>query len=453
MKILIYGLNFAPEPTGIGKYSGEMAAWLAAAGNEVHVIAAPPYYPAWKVSDDYRSFKKTSERWHGVNVWRAPLWVPNRPSGAKRLAHLASFALFSIPALVRQMLWRPDVIVVVAPAFACAPGGWIAARLCGAKAWLHIQDFEIDAAFRMGMLKGRVVQRAIGSFEKWMLRRFDRVSTISQRMMELLLAKQVDVARAVSFPNWVDVSLITPMRAPSPYRAELGLPDDAVVALYSGTMAGKQGLELLPAAARALRERIPNLHVVICGDGVCKPGIERDSAGLTNVRLLPLQPSARLGELLGMADIHLLPQHAEAADLVMPSKLTGMLSSGRPVLATAHPGTELAKVVTGRGLVVPPDDLPAFVEALATLAQSATLRTQLGLEARRYAEDHLARDAILVDFEQALKRCLDQGWIAKTDGVKFDSARFEAPKSEAFSKADVRVVTLPTAADKPPKTT
>jgi colanic acid biosynthesis glycosyl transferase WcaI len=417
MKILIYGLNFAPELTGIGKYSGEMAVWLAAAGNEVRVVTAPPYYPAWAVGAGYSAWHGVQERWQGVRVWRAPLWVPRRPSGAKRLLHLASFAVLSLPALVQQMFWKPDVVVVVAPALMCAPGGLLAARLCGARAWLHIQDFEVDAAFRMGLLKGVLAQNAIGSFERWLLRRFDRVSTISNRMLELLRTKRVDPARTVLFPNWVDVSAIKPMRQTSPYRAELNIADDAVVALYSGSMAGKQGLELLPAAARELQERLPNLVFVLCGDGVFKPTIERNCVGLANVRILPLQPAARLGELLGMADIHLLPQSPLAADLVMPSKLTGMLSSGRPVLATADPGTELATVVTGCGKVVPPNDLPAFVQALVTLAESPELRAQLGAAARHHAESKLAIDRVLVDFEQGLRRCIGEASASRAEPV------------------------------------
>lgn len=407
MKILLYGLNFAPEPTGVGKYSGEMATSLARAGHEVRVIAAPPYYPSWSIGAGYSAWGGVKENHGSVRVWRTPVWVPRRPSGLKRLVHLASFAAMSVPTLMQQMFWKPDVIIVVAPAFACAPGGWLAARLIGAKAWLHIQDFEIDAAFRLGLLKGRHAQKALTAFERWMLRRFDRVSTISQRMLDLVHTKQVDSSRAVLFPNWVDVDVITPTDRLGSYRAELGIAEDDVVALYSGSMAGKQGLELLPAAARALQHRLPHLVFVLCGDGVAKAGIERECAGLSNVRLLPLQPAARLCELLGMADVHLLPQQVGAADLVMPSKLTGMLSSGRPVLATAAAGTELAMVVAGLGTVVPPGDLAAFTAALLALAESATLREELGLAARRYAEDRLSGTRVLGEFEAALARCVN----------------------------------------------
>jgi colanic acid biosynthesis glycosyl transferase WcaI len=57
------------------------------------------------------------------------------------------------------------------------------------------------------------------------------------------------------------------------------------------------------------------------------------------VQFLPLQPLRRLSDLLALADIHLLPQRADAADLVMPSKLGGMLASARPVVTTAAAST------------------------------------------------------------------------------------------------------------------
>lgn len=397
MKILIYGINFAPEPTGIGRYSGDMAAWLAANGHEVRAIAAPPYYPDWKVGAGHSAAAYRREIWNGLRVWRTPLWVPNQPSGTKRVLHLVSFAVASLPVLARHVVWGPDVVITVAPAFACAPPGWLTARLCGALAWLHVQDFEVDAAYRLGMLGGTRRQKIIRALERWAFQRFDKVSSISHRMVDRLALKGVPADKTVHFPNWVDVDSIRPMPAPSNYRAALGIAPDAVVALYSGTMAGKQGLDLLPLAARLL-QGVPNLVFVICGDGLMKPVIEAQCADLPNVKLLPLQPAEKLPDLLNLADIHLLPQSPDVADLVMPSKLGGMLASGRPVVATSHPGTELAHVVGPCGLVVPPLDAADFAAAVQQLALDAPLRTRLGQAARRYAEQNLGRDAVLQRF-------------------------------------------------------
>jgi colanic acid biosynthesis glycosyl transferase WcaI len=100
--------------------------------------------------------------------------------------------------------------------------------------------------------------------------------------------------------------------------------------------------------------------------------------------------------------VHLLPQSGDVSDLVMPSKLGGMMASGRPVIATAHPETQIAEVVNGRGLVTRPGDVKEFADALVTLAGDASLRTQLGEEARSYAIRHLSKEVALKDFEKEL---------------------------------------------------
>lgn len=413
MKILLYGMNFSPELTGIGKYTSEMAVWLAACGHEVRVISAPPYYPDWKLGAGYSPWQYIVEQRDGVDVWRAPLWVPFRPGGAKRLLHLVSFAVSSLPLLFRHLFWRPDVVWVVAPALFCAPGAWLTARLAGARCWLHIQDFEVDAAFEMGMLKGRRLRSFALGTERWLFRRFDRVSSISPRMIKHLHGKGVAEKDVVWFPNWVNTVVIRPLTAKvdasvtamvtaNGYRAALQNSPNAIVALYSGNMGDKQGLEILSQAATLTKSR-KNLVWVFCGEGVGRANLERGCAGLANVRFLPLQPVERLNELLNLADIHLLPQRADVADLVMPSKLTGMLASGRPVIATALPGTEVASVCEQCGLVVPPGDSEAFAQAVLSLADDAAFRVNLGVKARAYAEFHFGHNAILSRFESELQ--------------------------------------------------
>lgn len=394
MKILIHSANFAPEPTGIGKYSGEMAEWLAAQGHEVRVVAAPPYYPAWKLDEKYRWPPWRHEVWRGVRVWRAPLWVPRKPGGLKRVLHLCTFALSSLPVMLRQVVWRPDVVLTVAPALVCAPAGWLTARLAGAQAWLHVQDFEVDVALQMGLLKGALLGRAIRAAESVLLKRFDVVSTISQRMRQHLVRKGVAPERTHLFVNWADVDRIKPLTQPSSYRTELGLAPSTRVALFSGTLSAKQGLMVIPQAARLLAHRHDVLFVV-CGNGPMQPELEQAAQRLPNLRLLPLQPLERLGDLLGLADVHLLPQSLEAEDLVLPSKLTGMLASGRPVVATCRADTELATVVRQFGRVVEPGDAAALAQAISALWADPELRQTLGTQARAHAMQHLTRDGVL----------------------------------------------------------
>jgi len=151
---------------------------------------------------------------------------------------------------------------------------------------------------------------------------------------------------------------------------------------------------MLPQAAARLAH-LKQLYFVICGDGVLKAELEAVCADLPNTRLLPLQPAERLSELLGMADIHLLPQSSGAEDMVMPSKLSGMLASGRPTIATCRAGTEIANVLAGCGVVVPPEDVEAFADAIAGLVAQPERRAVMGRQAREYVERHLSLDAVL----------------------------------------------------------
>ena len=402
MRILVYSANFAPEPTGIGKYSGEMASWLAEKGHSVRVVAAPPYYPAWKVDPAYAWPPYRREQWKGVDIWRAPLWVPKAPGGAARVLHLLSFAISSFPLMIRQVFWRPDVVVTVAPAFMCAPAGLLTARLSGAQSWLHLQDFEVDLAFRMGLLKGKFLQRLVLRMERGILRRFDSVSSISARMVELLLSKGVPVKNTRYFPNWVDIAHVKPSATGVRYREQLNISPEATVVLFSGSLGGKQGLMVIPEAAKLLAAR-PDVVFVVCGDGVMKAKIEAATKDLPNFRMLPLQPFERLGELLAVADIHLLPQSPGAADLVLPSKLSGMLASGRPVISSCRAGTELDTVVSKCGVVVAPEDGAALAAAITRLADDRPLRQELGRKARAYAEINFERDAILGRIFNALE--------------------------------------------------
>lgn len=409
LKLLVVGLNYAPDFIGIPKYTTEMCEELARRGHEVTVVTAPPYYPAWEVPAAYRGAWR-SQTLNGVRLVRAPIYVPKKPNGITRLLHHLSFAATSLPSAVWCALTkRPDVVLTVAPSLMSAPAALIAAKLSGAKSWLHIQDFEVDAAFELGMLKGEGARRWAERLERALLSGFDRVSTISASMRRLLLRKGVSEDAALEIRNWVDVDTVTAWPSSNTsYREALNIPADHAVALYSGNMAGKQGLETLAEVATLLEAQSAKVTLLLCGQGPLKGVLEAACAERTNVRFMDLQPIEKLPELLATADIHLLPQRAEAADLVLPSKLTGMLASGRPVVAMADAGTGLAIEVEGCGLTVPPGDGAAMAAAVTALAQDDALRSELGLAARRRAEDVWRMSSVIDRVETNARQLLDE---------------------------------------------
>ncbi|MBV1933177.1 MAG: glycosyltransferase, partial [Parvibaculaceae bacterium] len=172
--------------------------------------------------------------------------------------------------------------------------------------------------------------------------------------------------------------------------------------LYSGNMGNKQGLSIIADAAQAAAQDYPLLKFIVCGDGPAKGPMQKATEGLDNITFLPLQPFSQFNDLLNSADIHLLPQKLAAADLVLPSKLTGMLASGRPTLACAEVGTALYEEMTGRGVCVEPENSVQFSEALISLAQSKDLRVKLGKAARERALAYWDKPAVMETIEEEL---------------------------------------------------
>lgn len=370
MRILIHGMNHAPEFTGVGRYTGEIAAHLVAQGHEVCVVTAPPHYPSWQIGEGYSADRWTRETVDGATVYRCPVYLSREMRGIKRAFAALSFALSSAPIVLWQALRRrPDVVLALEPTLLGGPFAILAGRLTGARMVLQVQDLETDAAFAMGHLKGQVLADAAAGFERFVRGGFDRVITISNRMAEKIAEKGVAADRITVIRNWVDVAKIQPLGRPSAYRAELGLADDAFVALYAGALGAKQGVGLLIEAARGLKDR-PDIVFVVAGEGPMRGALEAAAVDLPNLRLLPFQPEERFSEFLGLADVHLMPQEKGAADLMLPSKLGGMLASGRPLLVTADAGTELSEFLGEAAVMTPPGDGPALIAALRKLADT-----------------------------------------------------------------------------------
>lgn len=406
LKVLILGLNYAPELVGIAVYTTDLAQSLVRRGHSVRVVAGKPYYPTWSPSTKYGFSWAHTTCESGVDVTRVAHYVPTSPTGLRRILHHLSFALLSLlPSLIAAHRQRPDIVIAVAPALIAAPVARLAAWVARARSWLHLQDFEVDAAIATGLLPDHGPVAALSQrCESAVYRMFDRVSTISPTMCGRLQRKGVPASKIVEFRNWASNDHVVPLKTPSPFQGEWRLTS-RYVALYSGNIGAKQGLETVIAAAQRLQSR-NDLIFVICGEGPYRADLEALAAGLNNIRFRSLQPKERLGDLLGLATVHLLPQRAAVDGLVLPSKLSNMLASGRPVVATAAPGSSLADEVDGCGLVVPPGDGDALARAVSALVDNASARAAFGLAARRRAEERWEREAIIGAFEERVREML-----------------------------------------------
>lgn len=403
MKVLIYSLNYSPELTGVGKYNGELATFLSGGLAHTHVLTAPPYYPEWKIHKGFENTYSTSND-VGVHVFRVPLYVPSNFSALKRLVHLISFSLSSGFRLLSLFKLKPDVVFLVQPTLFCAPATLLYCKLTGAKSLMHIQDFEVDAMFGLGMGNGFVAKVA-RTYERWCLKHFDIVSSISYSMLQNAEAKGVEPSRQLFFPNWADTNFVTPEVDGSSIRQAWGYAETDKVVLYSGNIGQKQGLGVVLEAASAMSDK-PEVRFLLIGQGAHAAVLKQkaEKMGLKNIDFKPLQPWEDVPAILAMADVHLVVQKKGAADAVLPSKLTNILSAGGHALVTAESGTELGKIAEKYPEIytlVEPECKNSFIEGLNSVLEMDT--TKCNQVARQFAEENLNKDKVIGRFVNDLE--------------------------------------------------
>ncbi len=410
MRIIIWGINYAPEPTGIAPFNTGMAEWLAGRGHDVEMVTTFPYYPVWRKrpGDEGRLYR--TDRLAGVTVRRCWHHVPRRVTAMRRIVHEASFLATSLLRLAT--LRRPDVLVVVSPPLAAGVPAWVMSRLWRRPFVFHVQDLQPDAAVGLGMLRPGQFTRLLYALERLAYRKAAAVSGISDGMLAAFREKSVEQSRRVFFPNWV--AEVLPGAAPAPERvaaraafaARHRIPPGAFLLVYSGNIGMKQGLGVLVEAAAAGTADGPAPCWIVAGDGAGKAElVEAARQAPGSLTFLPLQPDEAFAEMLIAADACVITQQKGSGQFFFPSKLLTALGRAKPVLAVADRGSELARAVEagGFGLVAEPDDPAGVARAAAAMASAGEARlTEWGRNGLAWV-GRFRRSTVLGEFEARLE--------------------------------------------------
>ncbi|GAB1858083.1 colanic acid biosynthesis fucosyltransferase WcaI [Flavobacteriaceae bacterium MHTCC 0001] len=406
-RILLIGYNFSPEPTGIGKYSGEMIHWLADKGHDCSVVTTYPYYPYWKVQEPYYKrrfwyFKETLQFDTGgkIKTYRCPMYVPKEPSGLKRMILDLSFMVSALLQLIKLLFGKKyDLVVTVVPSFQFGLLGYFYKLFRKTKTVYHIQDLQIEAAQDLNMISSKRLIKLLYKVETFIFNKTDFVTSISEKMVSKI---EIKANKSVFlFPNWSDTHFFRPLDNVDNIKTQYGFfPSDQIV-LYSGAIGEKQGLESIIHAAEMLKNK-NNIKFVICGSGPYKKNLMNLSSSLelSNVHFLPIQPFEKFNAFLNIADVHLVIQKSKASDLVMPSKLTTILSVGGLALVTANKNTGLYDLTKkfNMGLLVESENQEALNKGIKE-ALALPNKHEIRQNARSYAEEYLDQNSIMSKFE------------------------------------------------------
>ncbi len=386
MRVIVWGINYAPEFTGIAPHSVALCEFLHGRGHDAQMVTTFSYYPTWRKLTEDRGQLYRTDHINGVPVHRCWHFVPPQVSALKRILHEATFIATSTLRVLS--LPRAEVMVVVSPPLLLGSAAWLVGKLKGTPFVFHVQDMQPDAAVGLGMLRAGWFIRALYALEAFAYRSATRVSGITQGMLVKFRRKGVPEEKLVYFPNAISLADEGEVPPRGEFRNKHGLAEDTFVAVYAGNLGVKQGLDVLIKAARLVEDQ--RIQIVICGDGAQREVLAEQARqlGLPNVKMLPLQKGRDYTALLEDADLCFITQQSGSGNSFFPSKLLGLLAQSKPVITVADPESELAEatVVGGFGFNIPPGRPEEVAKALDELAGDAARLQAFGAAGRVYVQ-------------------------------------------------------------------
>lgn len=400
-RLVIFGINYAPEQTGIGVNTTGLAESLPGYGWDVTVVTGVPHYPTWT-----RQPVPASSTDPPATVIRRSHYIPHRHSVLHRAGYELTWLANSLPLLAPR---RPvDLVVGVVPSLGGAVLAAAASRRYGVPYVVMFYDLLGKAVHQSGYRGARRVGGLVRGVEIGLARRAAAITVVAEGFRHYLIEGGVPAHRIERVRN--PVRMLSPTRERSLTRAGLGWGEAEVVVLHSGNMGHKQALENVLEAADLARSDT-RIRFVLQGDGNRRAHLEEMARrlALPNVTFLPLASNEEFANILVAADMLLVNQAGEVKDMSLPAKITSYFAVGVPVIAAVAAESETGREVAacGGGVVVAPEQPRALLDAVEKLAADPGLRARLGKAGRRFATTELRPETTASEFNRVLEGTLN----------------------------------------------
>lgn len=394
-RIVVISELFYPEETSTGYFVSRIAEGLARAF-DVTAICSRPTYSERDLEVPYR------ETHAGVRILRTRSTRFDKDRMLGRLINLVTFTLASTWLCLRTIR-RGDCVLVLTNPPTLPPIVGLIARFRRARPHLLVHDVYPEVLFATGLLsRGSFVARLLGRMTGATYRLYDRVIVLGRDMAELAQRRMGDAAdRVTIIPNWGDVDEVRPIaREENPF-ALLHNPRGKIIVQFSGNIGRTHDIETILAVAERLRVR-DEFAFQFIGSGGKALLVDRHGQALPNVALLPRQPREMLPGMLAGAHALLIAFVDDMLGVSVPSRMYNFMASGTPIIAMAHPDSELARTVAEEdcGWVIDAGDsagLQRIVEHLASERGQIEAREK-GMRGREAAISRYSPQTVIDSF-------------------------------------------------------
>jgi glycosyltransferase involved in cell wall biosynthesis len=287
--------------------------------------------------------------------------------------------------------------LAVGPAFA----GVVAARLLGKNS---IVKFGNTSGEFGGILNAKRTLR--GRLRLHFIRRWaDVVIVLDDAMRQEVISAGFDANRVRLMSNGIDaVALHTD---DFEFEAGSGIgSEDRVIAIFVGRLTKQKSLTTLLQALAIASRSCSSLHLTLLGEGPERTALEQQALALGITKQITFAGyDPNVESYLRSAHIFVLPSVAEG----ISNALLEAMSLGLPCLASSVGGNVEVLDHGKYGVLLPPDDVNAWAQALETMAAAESLRLELGELARRRIVEKYDFGIIGMKYEELYEELLVEG--------------------------------------------
>jgi len=403
MHVLITTNYFPPETAAAGHLYYGLASDLVQKGHHVTVVTGFPRYRVVVQSKLKPEYGKRLYLWEDENGFRilrlATVPLPLHIPIFRGLDH---FFLALVYLLGTLMVKQPDVAFIYSPPVTLGLSGWALRLLRKTPFVFNVQDIFPKYAVDSGVLKNKIIIRFFEKLENFVYRKADAIAVHSEGNRQYLSEHGASAEKIVSISNWSDTEHIKPGPKENQFWREYDLDGHFVVS-YAGTLGFAQDVDTVVEAAAHLKEHTDILFLFV-GDGPEKPYLQAKAQeyGLANVRFLPVQSYDVYPLVLQASDACLVNLKPTLTTPVVPSKIMNIMASGRPVLANVPLNGDAAHIIrdSKSGFCLEAGDAKGLADAILKLNRNPQLIEEMGVNGRRYAEEHFSRQVCVGQFEQ-----------------------------------------------------
>ncbi|MGC1375456.1 MAG: glycosyltransferase family 4 protein [Anaerolineales bacterium] len=395
MHILLIHQAFAALDEPGGTRHHELARFLAQKGHQVTVIASPVSYLTGTSSAAGEGEKPGD----GIEILRASTYNALHKSFVHRVFAFLSFMLSSF--FVGMKVQNVDVVWGTSPPIFQGLTAWALARLKGAKFLFEVRDLWPDFAIAVGVLKNPILIKLAFWLEHFLYRRADQMMVNSPGYVEHV---QKGGARCVELvPNGADPEMFNPFDFGMKFRGAHRFKNK-FVAVYAGAHGMSNDLDVVLDAAKLL-EADQEIQLVLLGDGKEKANLQARALEmkLKNVLFLPPVPKNEIGAILAGADACIaILKPIEAYKTTYPNKVFDYMAAGRPVVLAIDGVIREVVAAADCGVFSTPGDARSLADAITSLSSNRDRAVDMGINGRRYLEEHFSREVIAGKLENLI---------------------------------------------------